>query len=172
MNGGGFEIERKFLIGYPTAQVLSQCRISHIVQTYLVPDSEGWTERVRARTSDGGCVYTHTRKLHISSVRRVEDEHEVSREEYEKLLTRADPRKKPIEKRRGCYLYRDQLFEIDLYPFWQDRAIMELELTGEEQEIFLPPEIHIIKEVTDDKRYTNSSLARTVPMDEIGKETL
>ena len=59
------------------------------------------------------------------------------------------------------------MFEIDVYPFWNDRAIMEIELDDEGQEIIFPPEIQIIREVTSDKRYTNSSLARQVPYDNI-----
>ena len=59
------------------------------------------------------------------------------------------------------------MFEIDVYPFWNDRAIMEIELDYEGQEIVFPPEIQIIAEVTADKRYTNSSLAKQVPYDSI-----
>lgn len=59
------------------------------------------------------------------------------------------------------------MFEIDVYPFWTDRAIMEIELESEEQEILFPPAVQIITEVTSDKRYTNSSLARHVPYDSI-----
>ena len=59
------------------------------------------------------------------------------------------------------------MFEIDVYPFWKDRAIMEIELDDEGQEIVFPPEIQIIAEVTTDRRYTNSSLAKQVPYDSI-----
>lgn len=59
------------------------------------------------------------------------------------------------------------MFEIDVYPFWTDRAIMEIELDDEGQDILFPPFIEIISEVTSDKRYTNSSLARHVPYDSI-----
>lgn len=64
-------------------------------------------------------------------------------------------------------MYKNQLFEIDIYPFWNDRAVMELELSDEEQSIVFPENIEIIKEVTDDKRYTNASIARSIPFDAI-----
>ena len=57
----------------------------------------------------------------------------------------------------------EQLFEIDVYPFWTDRAIMEIELDSEEREVMLPPSIEVIKEVTGDGRYTNAAIAREVP---------
>ena len=62
-------------------------------------------------------------------------------------------------------MYKDQRFEIDLFPFWSDRAIMEIELEREDQAVDFPPEINIIREVTEDRRYTNSSLAREIPME-------
>ena len=58
---------------------------------------------------------------------------------------------------------QEQLFEIDVYPFWTDRAIMEIELDSEEREVMLPPFIEVIKEVTGDGRYTNAAIAREVP---------
>ena len=54
----------------------------------------------------------------------------------------------------------NQYFEIDIYPEWQDQAIMEIELRTEDEEIRFPQGIEIIKEVTGDKGYSNYSLSR------------
>lgn len=94
---------------------------------------------------------------------REEDEHEISAAEYAELLKRADAGRKPVHKMRYCLDYMEQLFEIDVYPFWTDRAIMEIELDSEEREVMLPPFIEVIKEVTGDGRYTNAAIAREVP---------
>jgi CYTH domain-containing protein len=51
-------------------------------------------------------------------------------------------------------------FEIDIFPFWKDKAIMEVELKNENEEISLPNFIKIIKEVSEDENYKNHSLAR------------
>ena len=72
----------------------------------------------------------------------------------------ADPTKKQIIKTRYCLVYENQYFEIDVYPFWNDKAIMEIELRDENQEITMPNSIRVIKEVTDDDEYKNSSLAK------------
>ena len=61
--------------------------------------------------------------------------------------------------------YGGKEFEIDVYPFWLDKAVMEIELTDEEEPVALPPEIEIIRDVTADRRYTNASLARAIPED-------
>ena len=163
MNINGMEIERKYLIAMPDEAVLQSADASEIVQTYLVNPEKGATERVRARTSGGMEVYTHTVKRKLSAMSREEDEHEISAAEYAELLKRADTGRKPVHKTRYCLDYMGQLFEIDVYPFWTDRAIMEIELDSEEREVMLPPFIEVIKEVTGDGRYTNAAIAREVP---------
>ena len=164
-----FEIERKFLIRRPDRDWL--CRhasASQITQTYLkiVP---GESARVRKRVYGDHISYTHTMKQKISDMRRVEREIEISQEEYEKLLKQAHPARRTIEKERWVLNYHNQAFEIDLFPFWEKQAYLELELESEEQEIDFPPDIEILREVTADKRYTNAALAKEIP-DEDEKE--
>lgn len=161
------EIERKFLIAYPDIKYLeANAGHSHIVQTYL--DSEnGTSSRVRKRSYPGKTAYTYTEKRHITAVRRMEYEREIDENEYLELLERADRSRNPIEKERYCLHYEGQMFEIDVYPFFTDRAIMELEIEDETQQILFPPEIRVIREVTEDVRYTNASFARKIPYDDI-----
>ena len=162
-----YEIERRFLIRFPDLEYLSaHAAATDITQVYLTSES-GDTDRVRKRGRDGEYSYTHTVKHRISGVRRIEQEREISGEEYGKLLKNADPSLRCIEKRRWCLEYGGRLFEIDIFPFWTDRAIVEIELTDEVQTLSFPPEIEVIREITDDGRYTNVALASAVPYDEI-----
>ena len=166
MNQNGYEIERKFLIRRPAAAWLeANCQGSDIIQTYLKTEATGHSDRVRRREGKDGVVYTHTVKRRISDLRREEQEREISEGEYLALLQRADPERRSIEKRRYVLAYEGKDFEIDVYPFWQDRAVMEIELADEAEAVRLPPEIEIIKEVTQDRRYTNAALAREIPLD-------
>ena len=166
MNQNGYEIERKFLIRRPAAAWLeANCQGSDIIQTYLKTEALGHSDRVRRRAGKNGVVYTHTVKRRISDLRREEQEREISEAEYRALLQRADPERRSIEKRRYVLAYEGKEFEIDVYPFWQDRAVMEIELADEAETVKLPPEIEIIKEVTQDRRYTNAALAREIPLD-------
>ena len=72
----------------------------------------------------------------------------------------ADTNKKQIRKTRYCLVYKNQYFEIDIYPFWKDKAIIEIELNNENQEFEIPKQLKLIREVTNDKRYKNSELAK------------
>lgn len=157
-----YEIERKFLIEYPEINWLEKnplCKRIEIIQTYL---NSGKDEevRVRQRGSDGNYIYFQTIKKKITDVKRVEIEKRLSKDEYLKLLMDADITKRQIRKTRYCLTYENQYFEIDIYPFWNDKAIVEIELSDEKTEIVFPKEIKVIKEVTDDESYKNASLAK------------
>ncbi len=155
------EIERKFLIEYPDIAWLESmptCRRIEIIQTYLT-SGEGEEIRVRQRGIDGHYIYFKTVKKKITDVKRVEIEKRLTQAEYLTLLMEADTTKRQIRKTRYCLTYKGQYFEIDVYPFWQDKAIAEIELRDESVAIEFPPEIRVIKEVTDDDAYKNAALA-------------
>lgn len=90
---------------------------------------------------------------------RIELEERLSQDEYLRLLMNADPEKRPIQKKRYCLVYENQYFEIDLFPFWTDQAIVEIELIREDSPVVFPPELEVIREVTGDPDYTNAALA-------------
>lgn len=157
-----FEIERKFLIEYPDIKWLSSipnCQRIEIIQTYLQSDIDDEV-RVRQRGIDGHYVYFQTTKRKISDVKRVEIERRLSESEYIRLLMNADTTRRQIRKDRYCLTYENQYFEIDIYPFWNDKAIAEIELSDENADIKFPKQIKVIKEVTDDESYKNASLAK------------
>lgn len=159
------EIERKYLIGFPDLALLEQAQgygKTEITQTYLKSQSTEFGSRVRKRGAGGIYTYTKTYKRNISMIRRIEIEEEITKEECEALLKEADPALKTISKVRHCFYYEGKLFELDIYPFWNDRATLEIELSDESEPFALPPFLHIIREVTEDRRYRNRSLAQSV----------
>ncbi len=156
-----FEIERKFLIKYPNLASLEQnpnCEKVEIIQTYLKSDSSEEV-RVRQRGVNGSYTYTKTTKKLVNNLKRIEIEKRISQTEYLNLLMDADTTKRQIRKTRYCLVHNNQYFEIDIYPFWNNQAIMEIELNNENQTIEFPPNIEIIKEVTDDENYKNYNIA-------------
>lgn len=157
-----FEIERKFLIEFPDIKWLDSlpnCQRIEIIQTYLKSDRNEEV-RVRQRGSDGHYIYFQTTKRKISDIKRVEIERRLSESEYIRLLMDADTTRRQIRKDRYCLTYENQYFEIDIYPFWNDQAIAEIELSDENAEIKFPSQIKVIKEVTDDETFKNASLAK------------
>ena len=157
-----YEIERKYLIEYPdikVLEVLPNCKKVEIIQTYL-KSPEGDEIRIRQRGSKGNYIYFETRKRTISGLKRVEVERRLTKDEYLERLMDADPTRKPIRKDRYCLADGNQYFEIDVYPFWTDQAIMEIELSNPNEEIRFPDIIKVLREVTEDEQYKNASLAK------------
>jgi len=157
-----YEIERKFLIEYPDVialEKLPNCQRVEIIQTYLTAPA-GEESRVRQRGIDGNYIYFQTTKKKVTELKRVEVERRLSKDEYLRLLMDADPACRPIRKTRYCLTFDNQYFEIDVYPFWKNKAILEIELADESAEIRFPAQIKVIGEVTDDDSYKNASLAR------------
>ena len=160
-----FEIERKFLIEYPDLkwlESLPNCEKVDIIQTYLKADGKEEV-RVRQRGNDGHYIYYQTKKQKVDDHKRLESERRITKDEYLNLLMNADTTIGQIRKARYCLTYNNRYFEIDVYPFWNDRAIIETELRDWNEEIEFPKEIKIIREVTNDPAYKNASLAKHRP---------
>ncbi len=159
-----FEIERKYLIEYPDIEWLENnpnCQRIEIIQTYLKSDADEEV-RVRQRGINGNYMYFKTVKKKVSDIKRIEAEKRLSQSDYLELLMEADTTKRQIRKTRYCLTYSGQYFEIDVYPFWKDKAIAEIELSDECAEVVFPKQIKIIKEVTDDEAYKNASFATNI----------
>lgn len=169
MNSTPIEIERKFLIAFPSLDKLKAqkgSKIKMITQTYL-PCEKGNSSRIRKITQNGSVSYVKTLKKRISPLSCFEEESEITKAEYEELLQLADKSKVSINKTRYAFEYHKHIMEIDVYEFWQDRAILEIELSREDEEFSIPKFIELIKEVSQDKRYKNTNLAKSVPYDKI-----
>jgi len=164
-----YEIEHKYLIRTPDLALLEQkpgVTIVKIEQTYLVCGGEGENRRVRAWTSDGKTVWYYTRKKKITSLKRIEEETVITAEEARELLREADPCCRPITKTRYRYPENGFLYEVDIFPFWEKQAFLEVEVAREDIKVPFPEDLVLLREVTDDKKYTNHALAREIPAEE------
>ena len=156
------EIERKYLIRMPDTAALAAIpgtRVFSITQTYLLSPA-GITRRVRRRREGECVVYILTEKERINALTAIEREREITAAAYEKALTTADPAATPIEKTRYAIPCGPHTLEIDIYPFWQDAAILEIELSSEEEQVNIPEYLCILREVTADCRFKNAALAK------------
>jgi homoserine dehydrogenase len=80
----------------------------------------------------------------------------ISEKQYLHYLMEYDEQLHSVRKKKHRFIYRDCRFELDVYPFSSDRAV--LFMYGEDAEI--PPEITVLREVTGDPAYKNRQLAR------------
>ena len=167
-NHSNLEIEYKYLIHFPDLEVLTNqdgCRVAEIVQTYLRSES-GMTSRVRKWVENGVTAFYSTDKKRISFQTSEEYEKEITEDEYSMLLLKADKACTPILKTRYIIPYCNHNLEIDIYPFRNKQAVLEIEINTENEEVQIPPYLSVIKDVSGDRRYSNHSLAKIIPDEE------
>ena len=161
------EIERKYIIEMPDINVMSEMpdyTVSEITQIYL-GSPQHVTHRVRRRAYDGRAEYTETKKVRIDKTSAYEDERLISEGEYSALALNMAKDSNPLSKTRHTFNYLGQIFEIDIYPNWTRTCIMETELPSRDAVVEMPSLIHIIREVTGDKKYSNASMSRSFPQE-------
>lgn len=154
---------RKYLIGYPDVQALMKrpnCQSVDILQTYLKSEVPGEMIRIRQRGLHGNYVYFMTRKRNIEGMKRIEMEERLTKNEYLELLMQADQNYRSIRKQRYCLSENGLYYNIDIYPQWNDVAIMEIELYSENDAVIMPDGIQVIREVTGEEEFTNPYIAR------------
>jgi CYTH domain-containing protein len=164
------EIEKKYLVKFPNSwSALSEIfddliDVKRISQTYLKAENDEPAARVRKTvqglTGDTETVYHYNKKEHVSTGVHEELEKEISKYEYEKALKKGDPKKFALQKTRFVFKFDNQIFELDVFkkPL-NGLAILEIELKSKKDKVKLPPFLKVIKEVTDDNRYSNYNLA-------------
>lgn len=157
------ERENKYLIKMPDLNVLIEkynAVKSDIVQVYLNSENENEEVRIRQRGDGGSYTYYLTKKIKRDDMSRYEVEEKISKDRYLELLMQADTSRGIIRKTRYCFMHNNQYFEMDIYPFCKERAILEIELTDETKEVTIPEEISVIKDVTDDDNFKNVNIAK------------
>ena len=160
------EIERKFIINSPLhlGNIPCPCQTVEIEQAYIGSDVTDLV-RIRCRSQKGqGAVYYETKKLNIGSdVTRVETEKQITKEMYDEKMKYRDQDTDVIRKTRTCFLYNNQYFELDFFvepERLQGLMLLEIELTEENEVVAIPEWLGDVEDVTSDRRYKNSFLAR------------
>lgn len=165
--GKHLEIEKKYMIAMPDTaflRTLPGCEQWEIEQIYLIAP-KGETRRIRRVHQNGETRWYKTFKRRVSNMSCEEDEGMIAQEEYECYRREADPQCRPIEKVRYRVPYQGQTLEFDVYPFWNDRAVLEIELESETQQPHIPEWVQVLADLTGNFRYSNYSLAKEIPMD-------
>jgi CYTH domain-containing protein len=141
-----------------------------MVQTYLERKEPEVERRVRSITEDGVTVYIYTEKRPRAYLSRFEDESEVSQEEYERL--RKEDGYSELVKTRYAFPFAGHTMEIDVYPpeiggeIFKGYAILQVEMDTPDEAVEFPEFLEIVREVTDEKRYHNKTLAKLIAKSE------
>lgn len=154
----------KYLIKMPDLQKLREVynpETFEMMQTYLTATSPKVERIVRQQSSAGHSLFFYTEKRFKSEAERWETEKPISEKHYIKYLMECDTQLRPVVKTRYCLSYKNQHFDIDIYPFSKEKALLEIKVPSPDTPIELPPELSLIMDVTNNKNYKNRQLAQS-----------
>lgn len=156
------EIEKKYLVGaFSLSDLPSTTQKVDIVQYYLKSNLPNSVERIRARSQWGATAFYYTVKQDIRPGVRIEEEWQITSDEYTKALRKVDQDFARIEKTRYCFVWQNQYFELDVFGKPNGLCLLEIELTEEKETVALPPFLGTdLVDVTDNPRYSNREIAR------------
>jgi CYTH domain-containing protein len=130
-----------------------------VVHDYLVTPNQKMQARVRRRGQNGNWTYMHTIRRPEINAEAVELKQQISRREYDLLLAQKDKNHFSIHKKRRCFLWNSQYFQLDIYqepchPRCQGLMILETYTTLQGDDLKLPSFLEITREVTDDRHFS------------------
>lgn len=152
----------KYLIAMPDLKALEQAyHIEGIdmMQTYLQQTNPLVTRRIRQQKNGGDYLYFYTEK-HVTDSGQWETEKPISEKQYIQYLMEGDTSLHAVHKMKYRFSHDGCPIEIDIYPFSSDRAVMRAALPEGQDVLSAPPQIQVLREVTDDPAYKNRQLAR------------
>lgn len=154
--------KRKYLIDKPDCRLLTETfnAVSiQMTQTYLAATGDKLERRVRMQEGGNGTLYFYTEKRLGDDGTKWVTERPISKKEYLAMVGGSDPALTPVSKTKYKFIYNDHRYEIDIYPFDSEKAIMFAYVPAD-ADIRLPEGIHVIREVTGDPAYKNRTLAQ------------
>ena len=156
-----FDTKKKFLIEFPnltTLEAIENVKKIEIYQTYLICDDNEKTQ-IKKCEIDNDCIYYQTKAI-IKNNQIIEIEKRLTEKEYEEKILSADITRKQLHRTRYCLASKNNYMEIDLYPFWDDKAILKVDLHNEDDKFEIPSFIRVIEDITNNNKYLNSELSK------------
>ena len=114
-----YEIERKFLIKIPDVKNLDAAEKLDITQIYLNDGENGLQRRIRRIMHNNDVRFYYTEKNFITAVTRIENEKEISLEDYNSMLIQKKIDCPVIRKVRYNFIFQNQNLFRYYFPDFQ-----------------------------------------------------
>lgn len=153
-------LKHKYLIEKPDMDAFTEKYAPaalDMMQTYLTMTMADTDRRIRQQKNGQDYLYFYTERQTMPDGSKLVTEKPISEKEYIRYLMEGDSALRPVRKTKFRFVYENRRFEMDVYPFSEDKAI--LFCYTEDADPLLPPDIRIIQDVTGDPAYKNKKLA-------------
>ena len=156
----GYEVETA-ASGSEAIEVIEKTQPDLIILDVMLPDIDGFTvtRRIRQQRNGEDYLYFYTEK-HMTESGQWETEKPIAEKQYIRYLMEGDTSLHAVHKIKYRFTYNTTAFEIDVYPFCAERAVMRAALPVGQNTLDVPPQIEILREVTGDPAFKNRQLAR------------
>jgi len=163
------EIEKKFLL---KALPNKKYDDKYLIDQYYWKNKSNIWERARTYHSEiSGDSYIHTIKKSVSKSVNIEDEKELTKDEFEIFRNKCirDPNSRFISKERYIYKYGDLKWEVDNFDNGYRLIVAEIEIPKKSYRVVIPDYISdvLLMEVTGLKQFSNRNLS--IAMKEVNK---
>lgn len=130
-----------------------------VVHDYLVTPHHKQQARIRRRGQNGNWTYMHTIRRPEINGEIVELKQQITSREYELLIAQRDASHYSVVKKRRCFLWNNQYFQLDIYqkPCHQrcdGLMILETYTTLQGDALKLPSFLEVTREVTGEQEYS------------------
>lgn len=150
-------VEKKYLIKMPDVNQLiknKHCRKVHVKQHYLIDETKKEQEKIVLRREKNKNFYYKVNKKN-----NVKYSQAIKADDYINKLEDENNKFYHIYKDRYYYIYDSRCIKIDIFPFWKDKAILEVDILNDRESIKFPKFIEVLEEVTTIDSYKNYYLA-------------
>ncbi|XP_063359658.1 TRPL translocation defect protein 14 isoform X2 [Cydia amplana] len=162
--------KRKFLVKgpLPPDSAFPAFQDFDVVHNYLQSDVRKAQVRLRKRGQKGHWSYIHTlRKFHPSNGQSVEVRTQLSHRDYLNMLPQRDDAHFTIFKKRRCFIFNNQYYQLDIYrqpthPRCRGLVLLETYSAAYDQDSLLatlPKFLAIEREVTGDPAFSMYNLS-------------
>ena len=153
--------KRKFLVDMPDVQALKDrygALPLDMMQTYLCVTNPNVERRIRQQENGENYLYFYTEKHFMPDGTKWDTEKPISEKAYIRYLMEGDSALHSVRKTKYRFIYEGCRFELDVYPFSADHAILFMYSNSADTPV--PPEVNVLREVTGHPAYKNRVLAQ------------
>ena len=132
-----------------------------VEEVYLVKPNKDCLEcKVRSRGKEDSFTYIQETRSIIKG-EEIIMKRQITAREYIQLLDQKDLSMKQIDKKRHCFIFKNQNFVVDVFSNIEGRpAIMRIETHEKSDKVVIPPFVKVLREVTEDKKYSTYTMAQ------------
>ena len=132
-----------------------------VEEVYLLkPNKECIECKIRSRGKEDSFTYIQETRSIING-EEIIMKRQITAREYIQLLDQKDGSMKQIDKKRHCFIFKNQNFVVDVFSDIEGRpTILRIETHEKSDEVEIPPFVKVLREVTDDKEYATYEMAQ------------